>query len=290
LSKPKSFPGPAKFFIEGALYVPYVLDEQKTPGDEFLLGKYNGPLDCHCVGCGRASVFHRSSSPPIAPADARYFTCVRSGNHELIFYYLTWSETPERSSEEIKEVLEKAEVGKPLPPGPPTTHYAMKIGQWPSLADLASERVGRYRSVLSEKQYVEFNRGVGLHAHDVGIGSFVYLRRIFEDLVEEAHAKAKVDAKWNEDLFQRSRMEEKILLLSSHLPRTLVENRKVYSILSVGIHDLEEEECAALFPVVQAGIELVLEEKIAEGERVRREKEVKRAIEAASQEISERKS
>jgi hypothetical protein len=159
----------------------------------------------------------------------------------------------------------------------------MKVGQWPSLADLSSERVGRYRAVLSEKQYGEFNRGVGLHAHDVGIGSFVYLRRIFEDLVEEAHAKAKVDAAWDEDVFLRNqhRMEDQIKLLSAHLPRTLVENRALYSILSEGIHDLEEEECAALFPVVRNAIEMILDEKIAEREKTRREKETKRAIEDA---------
>jgi hypothetical protein len=39
--------------------------------------------------------------------------------------------------------------------------------------------------------YREFGKAVGLGAHGVGIGAVVYLRRIIESLIEEAHQTAK---------------------------------------------------------------------------------------------------
>jgi len=38
---------------------------------------------------------------------------------------------------------------------------------------------------------MEFRESIGLAAHSVGIGSFVYLRRILKGLIEEAHTEAK---------------------------------------------------------------------------------------------------
>jgi hypothetical protein len=101
--------------------------------------------------------------------------------------------------------------------------WAQKVGQYPSVADLHSAKIKRYRKVLSPEDYRELNRAVGLAAHGVGIGAFVYLRRIFERLIEEARQIARHDSEWDEALFLRSRMPEKIVLLASHLPSFLVK-------------------------------------------------------------------
>src|SRR5690606_25731546 len=55
-----------------------------------------------------------------------------------------------------------------------------KIGQFPSLAGLASPDLHKYRAVLQDDRYRELVKGVGLASHDVGIGAFIYLRRVFE--------------------------------------------------------------------------------------------------------------
>ena len=93
------------------------------------------------------------------------------------------------------------------------------------------------------------------------MGSFVYLRRIFEGLVEEAHRAAHSSLGWDEVLYQQSRMSERIRLLEPYLPKFLVENRALYGILSKGIHELSEDECLAAFPAVNLGIEIVLDAK-----------------------------
>ena len=93
-----------------------------------------------------------------------------------------------------------------------------KAGQLPSLADLAQAELQKYRPVLKD-DYPEFARGVGLAAHGVRIGAFVYLRRVFESMIEEAHSVAKTVVGWEEDAFSKQRMAEKIEVLSDHLPK-----------------------------------------------------------------------
>ena len=66
--------------------------------------------------------------------------------------------------------------------------------------------------------------------------SVVYLRRVFEGLIAKARAKA-AEAGWQEADYEKARMDEKIALLKTYLPPFLVENRKLYGILSKGIHD-----------------------------------------------------
>jgi len=160
-----------------------------------------------------------------------------------------------------------------------------KIGQYPSIADIVTIDIQKYRKVLGNEQYSEFSRAIGLTAHGIGIGAFVYLRRIFENLIEESHQVQKDIVGWDENAYQRSRMEEKIALLKDSLPEFLVENKSLYSILSKGIHELREIECLKAFPTTKLGIELILDEKL---EKLTRDEKIKQAssdISALTQEI-----
>jgi len=165
------------------------------------------------------------------------FACTRNADHKLHFFF-------------------RVQHGR-----------VAKVGQSPSLADLQTPEVTEYRKILGDEKYREFTRAIGLHTHGVGIGAFVYLRRILEDLVISARDQAANEEGWDEDAFQRGRMDEKIRLLARKLPEFLVENRGIYSILSVGIHELSEEQCLLAFAPVKAGIELILDEKLAERKR-----------------------
>jgi len=90
-------------------------------------------------------------------------------------------------------------------------NFFTKVGQFPSVADFQIPQAQAYRKILDEEQYKEFTRGIGLAAHGVGIGSFVYLRRVFENLIEEAHTKAQEDNKeFSNDDYLKARMDDKI--------------------------------------------------------------------------------
>ena len=140
--------------------------------------------------------------------------------------------------------------------------YFMKIGQYPSVADFHISELNKYKKVIPPEKLKEVSKAIGLAANGVGVGSFVYLRRVFEYLIEEAKTNAIADNALEEQAFAKLRMDEKIQALKTHLPEFLVENKQLYSILSVGIHALDENECLLHFDAVKVGIEFILDEKL----------------------------
>lgn len=51
-----------------------------------------------------------------------------------------------------------------------------------------------------------------------------------------------------------------------------MRNKNLYGIVSKGIHELSEEECLAMFPCIRTGIELILDDVLAEKEKAKKEK------------------
>lgn len=225
----------------------------RKPPDEYLRRL---PLPGPNINGGNRSGVQTPPPPPPAKTDAyvaeRTFSvklvCSRNDTHKIYFYFRIINKT------------------------------ITKIGQYPSVADFNIKGLEKYRSILEKDRYRELSRAIGLFAHGVGVGSFVYLRRIFEHLIEQEHNLAVSDANWNEDMYHSSRVEGKIAMLSHKLPSFLVENKALYSILSKGIHSLTEDECLKYFGIVRTGIELILDERIEQQERRRKIDQVSRTI------------
>jgi hypothetical protein len=233
-------PSPQQFYFDLPLY-----EEVKFEAEQIqeyrAVSYFDDTFDTFCPFCEKHSIFKRSnmSSPPdrfdVWPSNGTYeafFKCQRNPLHVVKFYVLAGNRS------------------------------LQKIGQYPSLATLNLYDVRKYSGVLDKNRFRELTKAIGLSAHGVGVGSFVYLRRIFETLVEEAHRTAANKPEWDENAYSRFRMDEKINALKELLPPFLVENRSLYGILSKGIHELGEQECLAAFPVVKLGIEIILDGKL----------------------------
>ncbi len=86
-------------------------------------------------------------------------------------------------------------------------------------------------------------------------------------MFEEAE-KAIQDGVVKESDFNKKRMDEKIVSLKDYLPAFLYEHHKeLYGILSMGVHQLDEEDCLGFFPVLYDCIILILEDRLAQKER-----------------------
>ncbi|TLF46907.1 short-chain dehydrogenase [Maribacter aurantiacus] len=164
----------------------------------------------------------------------------------------------------------------------PESQILMKVGQFPSVADLHIGEIKQYSKLLNSEKLKEFTRAIGLAANGVGIGSFVYLRRIFEFLIDKAYEKGLAIKTVDESKFQKARMDEKIELLKSYLPSFLVDNRTMYSVLSLGIHQLDENTCLEHFDTLRVGIEIILDEQLDELKK-------KEKIEAAKKKLQQLK-
>jgi hypothetical protein len=251
-------------FLFGApLYAEY--DFSKAPGDSGITYyMFVQPLvvDGHCPFCHKAATFSRTSAEieilslehVVKNTPVLYFeiTCARDRKHKIFFVF------------RLKEPLIE------------------KVGQYPSLADIANDESRIYREVLNPNDGAELHRAIGLAAHGVGVGSFVYLRRVFERLIAQRFEDFKGHEGWADDAFVGKRMEEKIERLEHHLPDFLVRNKKVYAILSKGIHDLEETECLNAFEMLKHAIFFILDEDKHKREELARRRMAEKAISSFS--------
>lgn len=269
---------PKAFHLEMPLYHQLDLSLGMIAEKVFENISYSGKIDAYCIWCNKESVFSTSEYIHETPYGGSLHhrgeteleawmkrgdgqkrivhTCSRVNTHNYYAYYFK------------------------------SGNYFIKFGQFPSAADFQIPQAEKYRKILREERYKEMTRGIGLAAHGVGIGSFVYLRRVFEDLIEEAHILARKDTGFSEEEYKKARMDEKIEILKDHLPEFLVENKILYSIMSKGIHELTEEECLQYFETIKIGIEQILDEKIVHKEKADKAAKAREAIQKAHGTIS----
>ena len=139
-----------------------------------------------------------------------------------------------------------------------------KIGQFPSLPDIVFANNKQYAKVLGKDQLAQLNKAIGLNAHGVGIGAFIYLRRVFESLVEEGHQLASKTDGWNETAYVEASMQDRIKSLKDYLPRALSSRALAYPVLSDHVHNLSDDKCLANFESVKLLILRIAEEKLYE--------------------------
>lgn len=168
-----------------------------------------------------------------------------------------------------------------------TNDTLTKIGQYPTKADIEFVKLSQYEGILNKETRGELGRAIGLNAAGIGVGSFVYLRRVLEKLVDDH--KIRFEQEGNEPIEgfgSEMPMGTKIEKLASVLPESLQENKQIYGILSKGVHQLDEQTCLKHFPVMLAVIMSILEDDHRNREEARRRDDLKKAVNAVSSELS----
>lgn len=274
-----SIPAPQDFLLRTPLYEKHILDGENDLWAVMEVLFQEGTYDTYCPKCQRASTFllqivdeqgnyefkerkqrrfARSATgvnpldPPILETGLRVVRacCSRNSHHTQHFIFFT---------DEDLRLGESGQIAK--------VRTITKVGQQPSFADIHLSEVKKFKGVLPEAQLRELSRAIGLASHDVGVGSYVYLRRVFEFLVEEAHQRAQLTPTWEEKTYRDARMPERVALLKSELPQFLVEHKNMYGLLSQGIHEWSEEACLAHFEALRLAIKLILDERLEQREK-----------------------
>jgi hypothetical protein len=267
---------PYNFIFELPLYTEIeITDENRS--EFFKLMHFSGKIDGYNPILKQETTYQ--VSPPFRYSEQKSFienyvgfkefqvSCVRNNYWIKIFVVLLSFEN-ENEEEDVE-----------------TVYKFLKVGQFPSIADLHISKVRNYDKVLDRNKIKEFTRAIGLAANGVGIGSFIYLRRIFEHLIGEAYSLASKNDNWDDLKFTQSRMAEKIEILKNYLPKFLVDNKNMYSILSLAVHELTEQECLKYFEALKIGIELILDEKIEKQAKAKRLIEAQQKLQAIEQQI-----
>lgn len=277
------------FFLSVPMYSEYVYSGAQV-WDLINLLYFDKTIDCYCPRCGKDATFKGQNDcrPPeyvrninneqnlielgVSPQLPNLqkgccrvsLCCTRSHYHRHDYFFNLGSRFNEEDEVE---------------------NFIVKVGQYPSFSDLHLQEIKKYSSVLSKNSYKELARGIGLASHDVGVGAYVYLRRVFEGLIEEAHKDAVTDEIITEEKYRSLRMAERIKMLRDYLPSFLVENPAMYSLLSKGVHELTEAECLNHFDALRVGIELILDEKIEKNKKETKLAKAKAALKSAVEDV-----
>lgn len=231
-------------FVQG-LYATASLTKPAGEELESALRTSAFAFDSYCKTCKRETTF-RIATPPMNSRGLSSYT--RPGVTITPPKLLSVSATCQRDHTVYSYIL-KFE-----------NQQVIKIGQWPSPADIAFGELRSIDKCLDDNDRSELGKALGLHAHDTAIGAFVYLRRVFERMVARAHQRQSAAGNPVEG-FEGMRMEERIAALKGQLPEKVVQNSAVFSVLSVGLHELTEKQCTRYFPILKAVLFQMLEQE-----------------------------
>jgi hypothetical protein len=161
-----------------------------------------------------------------------------------------------------------------------------KIGQYPSLTKFMDFNLQQYEKLLKKfDAFDDLRKGYYMAAHGLGIGSYAYLRRVLEKLIIYKFGECQKDIGMNKTDFSKLRMDEKLKTLKDYLPNFFIKNTSIYSIVSAGIHTLNEDDCNKYYPIIKSSIELILEQEITTKKQEKMKRETTSAISAANSEI-----
>lgn len=126
--------------------------------------------------------------------------------------------------------------------------------------------------LLNEDDLKELNNANKCKKLGMNIASFVYMRRIFENMLQriyEAH-QSEVTIKDSSKKFIDLFVKDKVKLLKPYLPILMNEEVssdkyiKLYKLLSEGIHKLNEDICESLYNIIKELLLMILEKEMQE--------------------------
>jgi len=157
----------------------------------------------------------------------------------------------------------------------------MKVGQYPSIYELNEEINNRsFIKMLGDEYAGYYKNACSLYSFNTCIGAIIYLRRIFEKILFDTYSEHQKKLDISLDDFKKLRMEEKLKTIQNYLPDILFEQgfNVIYTKISDGVHNLSEDECQQIFPILKNAIEEILIDKLEMKEKQKRRSELSKII------------
>lgn len=255
----------AKFLREKP---PYNLFEIETEDFRFLASEFTIKMEAFCDKCGKERIFKCYNKDGIKSIKGELLENTPQPTQT--------SREPYKSKEhfiDLEFVCDYCEDIHRISIKV-TIENAMKYGQYPSYARERVYEVVKYKNIIS-KYYTELTRAINLYSQKYGIAAFVHLRRIFEHLIDIKCKKYNVTT-------EGKRFQEKLKLVEDNeqvIPIEFeTEKNMIYSVLSKGVHEYEEEECYELYPTLEYIIMSILDIELEKKNRNKKIKEIKKQI------------
>lgn len=146
-----------------------------------------------------------------------------------------------------------------------------KIGQNPSMITVKEFDFDKYKKILDRlNAYDDYKKADLSNAEQFYVGSYAYLRRIFEKMIYYY---------LGDDKIEDDHMDKKIEAVKEEFdPRVRKLLKNLYGILSVSIHELDEEQSKEYYEYLKAIIDMQLEYMNTEEEKSKQSKELESVI------------
>ena len=257
----------ASWLIDLPLYSPVEIGKHTPPTVKAIL-TYVDIIDFYCTTCKKDTPFKGVLSLETQNSMASELMAAKSFGMASGF----WTQTKFSKELACTRANHKVAFHFQIEDG-----KLLKIGQYPSIANIHFGELVPYLPALGESRAYALQKAVALAADSAGIGAFVYLKKLFESLLEDAHQQAVVnqtlDKNWDETSYQSSPPQERINMLSKHLPAYLVDHAANYSILTTPLEELTDQDCLTQFATIKTGIFFMVDHAIAQEQYAHRLKE-----------------
>ncbi|WP_445957620.1 hypothetical protein [Yeosuana sp.] len=245
---------------------------------------YKGYVDCFCPYCEKPSVFsgkltieqeQRKINLQISLSGSPGGNRTRKLFEKPEIYQLEFFCS--RNENHILNVVYKVE-----------NETIVKIGQSPSSFELQRGEFKKYKTILGNS-YNDLYNAIMFYSSRSGVAAFAHLRRIIENyFIAKAYKECKELPDWNDIKYKEAKFVKKLDFLKVKLPETLTQNPRLYSIISKGIHELEEEECLLYFEALKECIFLSLDDTIEENRRGKSKKKIKSELSRIDNKINKK--
>lgn len=234
-------------------------------------------IDLYCPLCKQISTFNPSKEGQMQCSYGRT-TSERFFNNYITFGIIHYRCSREPLHYFCTQIMYEENKNK-------KEQFITKIGQYPAKAEIEFPEFNKFSKILPKDKLADLKRSAGLASHGIGAGSFVYLRRVFEHLINEAYNIALNEKKITKEEYEKAHVNERIKLLKNYLPEIMLENTNAYGILSKGVHELDENTCLNAYGLMKETIELILEEKLERIQKEEKRIKIKKEIEKLGQDL-----
>ena len=148
-----------------------------------------------------------------------------------------------------------------------TLNYIEKILTYPDVMDGYKVKYKEYRKLQTDNGFDYYNEFVeacySFYKIHSGIGTFCYLRLCIENIIKDFWNEMLECGKINDEYDSMVKVSKRVEVIKDNLdPEIYCMIPNLYSILSKGINELDENECLKHFDTLKEIVEILLDQKL----------------------------
>jgi len=242
----------ADWFVKLPLYSPVDIGSNSSSAVKAILTSTLS-VDFYCPCCKKESTFQGILSPDTQNSVASEMMAIKSFGIASGF----WSQTIFSKQLACPRAGHKATFYFQVEEG-----KLVKVGQYPSIADIHYGERLEFSAALGEARTREIDKAMELAAQGKGMGALVYLKKLVDSLTQDANTGDAV--LWAQDDSYHQRFAKLSAQAKSAIPEFLLQHPELYAVLDSDLQALSEEECLKEVEGLKTTVFFLADQKVAQ--------------------------